>query len=343
MPLGNSRGELLTITLAWAGIILVLLSGWLFVHNDFILRLMMLGAVDMIVVIPFGLLMGHMGYLAMGQASFVGLGAYIVGNLTVLRFEENYWLALLAAVLITGATGYLLSFPLFRLRGYHFAIGTLGLGQLAYLVFNSWTWFSGGTFGVSGVPAPAIGEFEFNTNSRFYLLACVFLLLAAFSSWWVARGSVGLALRAIRQDEDLAAARGLDVLRYKRMVFVFASVFAGLAGGLYAPMAISFDPSSFTVWSSFEYVIYVIIGGAGTLFGPAVGVMFVTILEQAIQGFGEWNQIVFGLLVVFVVLFFRGGLWGAVRLVARTLADRLTRGRALPLGMPPVEKRGAGQ
>jgi branched-chain amino acid transport system permease protein len=230
----------------------------------------------------------------------------------VLRFEIDYWLALLAAVLTTGAIAYLLSFPLFRLRGYHFAIGTLGVGQLAYLVFNSWTWFSGGTFGTSGVPPPTIGQFEISTNSRFYLLASIVLLIAGFSSWWLVRGHVGLALRAIRQDEDLAAARGLNVLRYKRLVFVYAAVFASLAGGLYAPMQISFDPSSFTVWSSFEYVIYVIIGGAGTLFGPVVGVAFVTILQQVIQGFGAWNQMVFGLLVVFVVLFFRGGLWGAI-------------------------------
>jgi branched-chain amino acid transport system permease protein len=338
MPAAMDRSELMNIVLLWAAIVLVLFGGWLFVQNEFILRLMMLAAVDMIVVIPFGLLMGYMGYLAMGQVSFFGLGAYVVGNLTVLRFELDYWPALLAAVLITGAAAYLLSFPLFRLRGYHFAIGTLGVGQLAYLLFNSWTWFSGGRFGTSGVPPPTVGDFEISTNSRFYLLASIFLLIAAFSSWWLARGHVGLALRAIRQDEDLAAARGLDVLRYKRLVFVYAAAFAGLAGGLYAPMQISFDPSSFTVWSSFEYVIYVVIGGSGTLFGPAVGVIFVTVLEQVIQGFGQWNQIVFGLLVVFVVLFFRGGLWGTVRLFWNTVAPAIA-GRGKAHGLP-VENEG---
>src|ERR1700688_1375579 len=160
---------------AWAGIVLILLAAWLFVHNDFYLRLMMIGAAYMVATIPFGLLIGHMGYLAMGQAAFFGLGAYVVGNLTTLRFEENYWLALLATVPITVIVAYLLSFPLFRLRGYHFAIGTLGVGQLAYLLYNSWDWFTGGTFGTSGVPAPVIGDFEFSDNSRLYLLGSVFL------------------------------------------------------------------------------------------------------------------------------------------------------------------------
>ena len=152
------------------------------------------------------------------------------------------------------------------------------------------------------------------------------MLISTFSSWAISRGHIGLALRAIRQDEDLAAARGLDVLFYKRFIFVYAAAFAGLAGGLYAPMQNSFDPSSFTVWSSFQLVIYVIIGGSGSLFGPALGVIFVTVLEQAIQSFGKWNQIVFGLLIVLVVMFFRGGLWGVVGWVGRAIAG----GRYLP-------------
>ena len=323
---GQSWGVGVNAALGWTVVAVVLLSGWLFVHNDFYLRIMMIACIYIVAAIPFGMLMGQMGYLAMGQAAFLGLGAYVVGNLTTLRFEENYWLALLATVPITGIVAYLLSFPLFRLRGYHFAIGTLGVGQLAYLLYNSWDWFTGGTFGTSGVPTPVIGDFEFNDNSRLYLLGSVFLLISTFSSWAISRGHIGLALRAIRQDEDLAAARGLDVLFYKRFIFVYAAAFAGLAGGLYAPMQNSFDPSSFTVWSSFQLVIYVIIGGSGSLFGPALGVIFVTVLEQAIQSFGKWNQIVFGLLIVLVVMFFRGGLWGIVEWVGRAIAG----GRYLP-------------
>jgi branched-chain amino acid transport system permease protein len=309
--------------LAWAAAIVLVLAAWAGIENDYYLRLMMVAAADMVAVIPFSLLMGHMGYLAMGQASFFGLGAYVVGNLTVLRFEIDYWLALPAAALCTAGIAYLLSFPLFRLRGYHFAIGTLGVGQLAYLLFLSWDWFTGGNFGTNGVPFPAIGEFAFDSNSRLFLLAAAFLLVSAITSWIIARGPIGLALRAIRQDEDLAAARGLDVLRYKRFIFVYAAAFTGIAGALYAPMQISFDPSSFTIWRSFDFVIYVIIGGAGTLIGPVLGVAFVTVLQQAIQDFGKWNQMVFGALVVLVVLFFRGGIWGGVQLLGRQATSLL--------------------
>lgn len=301
----------------WAIFIAILFGAWYFAPNNFYLRLMMVGAAYMVAAVPFGLLMGHMGYLAMGQAAFFGLGAYVVGNLTVLRFEESYWVGLAAAVLVAAVVAWLLSFPLFRLRGYHFAIGTLGIGQLAYLLFLSWTWFTGGNFGTNGVPPPAIGDFVIAGNSRLYLLGAFFLIVAVLCSWLIVRGPIGLALRAIRQDEDLAAARGIDVLRYKRIIFVFAAAFAALGGALYAPMQIAFDPSSFTIWTSFEFVIYVIIGGSGTLMGPAVGVAFVTVLEQVIQDFGKWNQIVFGILIVLVVLFFRGGIWGGLTLLGR--------------------------
>ena len=297
------------ILLAFLGIL------WATVDNNYHLRLLVGAGTAMIAVIPFGLLMGHMGYLAMGQGGFVGVGAYVVGVLTVQQFEFDFWVALPCAIVITGALAFVLSYPLFRLRGYHFAIGTLAVGQLLYIMFDSWEWFTGGPHGTAGIPRPALGDYAFVTNARFLIVVLFFLVIAAFSSWWLARGHVGRALSAIRQDEDLAAARGLDVFRYKQLVFVFAAGFAGLSGALYASMQIAIDPSSFTIWSSFQYVIYVIIGGSGTLLGPAIGVVFLVVLDQFIQDFGKWNQIVLGGLIVVTVLFFRGGLWGGANLL----------------------------
>lgn len=331
------RSITLKEALGWFAVVAILLGAWYLAPNNFYLRLMMIAMAYMVAAVPFGLLMGQMGYLAMGQAAFFGLGAYVVGNLTVLRFELSYWLAMAVAVVVAAVVSWILSFPLFRLRGHHFAIGTLAVGQLAFLLFLSWTWFTGGNFGTNGVPPPAIGDFVIAGNSRLYLLGALFFLIAAFCSWLVVRGPIGLALRAIRQDEDLAAARGLDVARYKRFTFVFAAVFAALGGALYAPMQVSFDPSTFTVWTSFKFVIFVIIGGSGTLAGPAVGVAFVTFLEQAIQDFGKWNQIVFGVLIVAVVLFFRSGIWGGVVM----LVGKIVPSHRAPPGSPtaPLEKR----
>lgn len=302
----------------WFLLAAVLILGWACIDNIFYLRLMMVAGIFIIAVIPFDLLVGYMGYLAMGQAAFFGTGAYIVGNLTVLRFECNFWFALFFALVCLAIVAYLLSFPLFRLRGHHFSIGTLAIGQLSWLVFDSWEWFTGGAFGTNGIPRPSVGGIQMISNSRYYLLVAFFVFITALFCWVIAQGSIGRALRAIRQDEDLAAARGLNVLFYKRVVFVIAAVFAGLAGALFAPMAISIDPSSFTIWKSFQFVIFTMVGGVGTLIGPALGVIFITILDQLIQEFGKWNQLVLGLFILLAILFFRGGLWGGIKLLYGT-------------------------
>src|ERR1700692_4072442 len=116
------RGANITAALGWLVVAIVLLSGWLFVHNDFYLRIMMISCVYIVAAIPFGMLMGQMGYLAMGQAAFLGLGAYVVGNLTTLRFEENYWLALLAVGPLNAAGAYVRGFSVFRPAGFHFVM-----------------------------------------------------------------------------------------------------------------------------------------------------------------------------------------------------------------------------
>jgi branched-chain amino acid transport system permease protein len=316
----------------WLALALALFAAWLLVSNDYYLRLLDVAGIYIIAAIPFGLLMGQMGYLAMGQAGFFGVGAFVVANLTVVRFALDFWPALIAAIAVVAALAFVLSFPLFRLRAYHFAIGTLAVGQLLWLVFDSWEWFTGGSFGANGIPRPAIGAFETASNASFYVLVAVFAYAAALISWLINRGHVGRALRAIRQDEDLASARGLDVLWYKRFVFVYAAVFAGIAGALFGPLQISIDPSSFTIWSSFEFVIYALVGGAGALFGPALGVIAVTLTDQAIQDFGKWNQLVFGVLIVVIVLFFPGGLWGGMQSIGRRLAAwTFRRGEARPV------------
>jgi branched-chain amino acid transport system permease protein len=105
-------------------------------------------------------------------------------------------------------------------------------------------------------------------------------------------------------------------------------------------MQISIDPSSFTIWSSFQQVIYVIIGGAGTLFGPVLGVIFITFLDQVIQDFGKWNQIILGGLIVVTVLFFRGGIWGGILLLAKLALNALGLSRAIK--PRAVEARSAG-
>lgn len=298
--------------LGWTGVAAFLILGWATIHDDFYLRILIIAGLYATVVVPLDLLIGYMGYIPFGQAAFFGLGAYIVGNLTVHQFELNFWVAFLLMVSIMAVIGYLVSIPMFRLTGAHFAVGTLALGQVALIIFNSWDWGTGGAFGIAGIQRPVIGSFAFDTNSRAFLLVVFFLFLVTLVSWSFTRGRMGRVLNAIRQDEVLARARGLEIRRVKRLVFAWAAVSAGIAGALFAPIQVAIAPAQFTVQISILFVILVVLGGSRSLIGPAIGAVGYVVLQQLVQTFAEWNQLVLGGLLVLSVLFFRRGIWGAV-------------------------------
>lgn len=308
----------------WTVLAFVLLGVWAITDNAFYLRVLLIAGIYAMVVVPLDLLMGYMGYLPFGQAAFFGLGAYIVGNLTVHQFRLNFWVAFLAMIVLMGVIGYLMAIPLFRLTGAHFAIGTLALAEVFLVVFNSWDWGTGGAFGISGIPRPSILGFAFDSNSRLFLLVVVIFYLVAFASWLLTRGKTGRALHAIRQDEALASARGMDIERAKRLIFTFAAVGAGIAGGLFAPVQVAIAPAQFTVRISLLFIIIAIIGGTRTLIGPAIGAVVFIVLEQIVQTFQEWNQLVYGTLLVLIVLFFKSGIWGLLRLVYDRVRRLLT-------------------
>lgn len=305
----------------WAALSVFLVVVWALVDNEFWFRVLVIAGIYAIVVVPLDLLVGYMGYLPFGQAAFFGLGAYLVGNMTVLRFGLNFWVALVIAVAVTGVIGYLLAVPMFRLTGAHFAIATLAVAQVALLMFDGWDWLTGGTFGIAGVPRPSLFGYAFVDNSRLFLLVALFFVLAALSSWLVVRSRTGLVLRAIRQDEVLAEARGLDITTTKRWVFAFAAGWAALAGGIFASVQVAIAPAQFTVQISLLFIIILILGGTRSLVGPAIGAVFYIWLEQAIQTFAEWNQLVLGALLVLAVLFFKGGIWGVLRRLGTLFGD----------------------
>lgn len=317
---------------AWLAVVAVLLLPFATLTNQFHYRILVSGLIFAIVVIGLDLLIGYAGYLSFAQAAFFGLGAYTVASLTSLRASLSWWLAMVVALLVSALISYLLAVPLFRLKRIHFAIGSLAAGELMWLTYRSWTWFSGGNFGIERIPRPAIGGFGFTTNQRYYGLVVAVTLLVAMLTWGLTRSRTGRALRAVRQDEVLAESRGLDIVRYKRMAFVYAALTATAAGGLFSSLQGAIELASFTTALSLNFVMFVVLGGAGTLIGPAVGAVSVVTLQQLFQVFAAWNQLVLGLFLIIVVLLFPRGLWGVVQSLARLTTGRRPPPRRAPIG-----------
>ncbi|THF83569.1 branched-chain amino acid ABC transporter permease [Deinococcus sp. KSM4-11] len=267
-------------------------------------------------MVAYGLnvMLGFAGLLPLAHAGFFGIGAYTVGILT-LRAGWSFWLAWPAGVLLCAAGGLLLGLVAFRTRGDAFSIFTLGVGVIIALIINKWDALTGGNDGLNGVAAPgglsamsqAVG---LRLAGGYYLLA---LLALAVTVVVVARtrGSVfGRSLLAIRGGEDLARSAGIDVYSHKLRAMMLSTAIAGFAGGLYA-VYVGFLGSAITgPVTTFTVLLYLLVGGLGTLAGPLVGTGLMYGLSQGLKGLQDYQYIVFGPLLVLLVMFAPHGLVG---------------------------------
>lgn len=255
-------------------------------------------------------MLGYTGLLPLAHAGFFGIGAYAVGILT-LKLHWSFWLAWPAGVLLCALGGLLLGLVAFRTKGDAFAIFTLGVGVIIALVINKWDALTGGNEGLNGVP-PATGflGLDFSKAANFYYVALAALALTVLI---VARtrGSVfGRSLVAIRGGEDLARSAGIDVFSHKLRALMLSTAIAGLAGGVYAAY-VGFLGSGVTgPTTTFTVLLYLLVGGVGTLAGPLLGTGLIFVALQFMKGLQDYQYIVFGPLLVLLVLFAPQGLAG---------------------------------
>lgn len=269
-------------------------------------------------------MLGYTGQLPLAHAGFFGIGAYAVGILT-LKQGWNFWLAWPFAVLLCALGGLALGLVAFRTKGDAFAIFTLGVGVIIALVINKWDRLTGGNDGLPGVPpVSSVLGIDFSKSANFYYLALAALALTVLI---VARtrGSVfGRSLVAIRGGEDLARSAGIDVYTHKLRALMLSTALAGLAGGLYAPYIYSLGPGFTGPATTFTVLLYLLVGGVGTLAGPLVGTALIYVALQFMKGLQDYQYIVFGPLLVLLVLFAPQGLaglwdrWSLRRATART-------------------------
>ncbi|RLC94947.1 MAG: branched-chain amino acid ABC transporter permease [Chloroflexi bacterium] len=259
------------------------------------------------------LLMGYTGQISLGQAAFYGLGAYFSAVLTKTH-GFNPWLAMLVAALATGGFAYAIGFPIFRLRGNYLALATLGLGIIMAVLFRELDQFTGGPTGITGIPYLSIGGFTFDSPFRRYFLVWFFCLAVLLVSQNIVRSRTGRALRAVHGSESAAESVGINVAQFKVKVFVLSAVYASLAGSLYAHHITYVNPSPFGFLFSVMVVVMAVVGGLASVWGAIFGAATVRILsDEILLRFGEWDVIVYGLILVLVMVFMPRGLFVALK------------------------------
>jgi branched-chain amino acid transport system permease protein len=292
----------------FAGVITILSLLPLLTGNRAILNWAFLVLLYAAVAQSWNLLGGFGGQVNLGHAAFFGLGALVTRMLWLGGLPLA--VALLAGTASATTMGVLVGIPALRLRGPYLAIGTLAVAEILRITVDN------ALPELSSLPAISLATYTIIPRYYFALLLTTTVTMAA---WWLTRSRFGYGVAAVREDEGVAEAIGVNAFRHKLVTFILSSFFAGIGGGVFAYYHVSFYPSfGFSPLWTFDPVLITYLGGVGTVWGPLIGAVFFLALRETLAlRLGEMHLLVFGVLFIAVVLALPGGFMEAARNLLR--------------------------
>jgi branched-chain amino acid transport system permease protein len=261
------------------------------------------------------IVVGFAGLLDLGYVAFFAIGAYTMGVLTsegsLGVSGLSFWTALPICVLAAVAAGVLLGIPVLGMRGDYLAIVTMGFGEIIRILALSdfLKPAIGGAQGILQIPKPRIGGFTLVEPGEFYYLIVLGCLLAAFVSWRLRDARLGRQWMAMREDEDVAEAVGIPLVKTKLLAFGIGAAFAGLSGAIFASRIGSIFPHSFALLVSVNVLCLIIVGGLASLPGVVVGALALVGLPELLREFAEYRMLIYGALLIMMMLSRPEGLW----------------------------------
>jgi len=260
------------------------------------------------------IVVGFAGLLDLGYVAFYAIGAYTMGVLTSPElgfYNMSYWQALPIAMVASILAGLLLGLPVLKMRGDYLAIVTLGFGEIVRLLaLSDWLrpWL-GGTQGIQRIAQPRIGGMVLNTQQELYYLFLVGIAIVAFIAWRLKDSRVGRAWMALREDEDVAKAMGINHVTTKLLAFATGALFSGIAGTIFAAKLQSVYPHSMNFLVSINVLSLIIIGGMGSIPGVFVGALALVAAPDLLREFAEYRYLAYGAVLVAMMLTRPEGLW----------------------------------
>lgn len=357
------------------GAVALLLGTWGFLPE---FTITMLNYIGLYALVAVGLVMltGVGGMTSFGQAAFVGLGAYATAWICTAPAAAAMvglapgsallpWIGLVAGLALSATIAWFLGSVTLRLSGHYLPLGTIAWGLSLYFLFGNLE-FLGGHTGLAGLPALSLGGIELRSVRELGLLTWAVLLLTLWGLHNLLDSREGRAIRSLKTGRVMAESMGVDTARYRIKVFVLAALLAGLSGWMYAHLQRFVNPTPFNLNIGIEYLFMAVVGGAGHLWGAILGAALITLMKQYLQDIlpsllgssGNFEVIVFGLLMLLVLQRFPEGLWPSLavrvnrylkpQVAARSGAIHQLAERALPakgsvvLGAASVSKRFGG-
>jgi len=279
--------------------------------NEYLLHIAVITLIYATLATALDLVVGHAGMFSIAQAAFWGIGAYSTGVLVV-RTGAPFWAGIASGIVIATIMAIVVSVPTLRLNDELFLIATFGYQSVTYSIFNNWTGVTGGPMGIPGIRISAA------VNERMSAIVAVLVCSAScLLLFRVASSPFGRVLHVLREQPITCAALGKNPLAFRIEAFVLSACISALMGTVFASYISYIDPSSFTVSDSILILTMVIVGGAGSIYGPALGAIVLTVLGETIRFVGlptaaaaNVRQLIYGVLLLVMLIVRPRGLTG---------------------------------
>jgi branched-chain amino acid transport system permease protein len=273
--------------------------------------LLVFAAIQAIAGLGVGLLLGQCGIVNLAQSLFYGLGAY-ASALATTRWGLPAPAGMGLGIALSAALALLVGWPVLRLSGFFLALATLALGMIGSVLFFEWDDLTGGTLGLGGVPRLSLAGWTLDTPQRYYWFVWPLALLLMGLAHNLVHSRIGLALQAMRDAPSAARVLAIDIHRLQLTTFVLSACLGSLAGSLFAHYMTFVSVQSFSVERSILFLLIPVIAGARSVWGVALGALFVSFVPEWLSGLGDAHQVLFGLVLVVVVTLLPGGLAGVL-------------------------------
>jgi branched-chain amino acid transport system permease protein len=288
----------------------------MFVQSDYWIYMFTMVGIFMILVSSLDLIYGYTGLVSLAHAAFFGIGAYSSAILQV-KLGIPIIPALIAGTLITACIAAIIGWPMLRIRGPYFVLGTLAIGIAISIIIHNWDRLTGGV-SLSGIPMlPAVQtmgfSIDFASRRVFYYVILAVLVLTQFLIRRLVNSRTGRAFVSIRENEDLAEALGMNVSRYKLISFVTACTIAAFAGGLYANYMEAIEPGIAGAHMSFNLLVMIVVGGTRTIAGTIIGPLLLWFVPEFLEAAQTYRPLFFGLILIVVIIFMPTGIVGRIR------------------------------
>lgn len=283
----------------------------LVITTRYIMHLFNLAAIFAILTLGLNFLWGWTGLISFATAGFWGIGAYTSALLAV-DLGVPFWLSLPCGAITATVFGFIMGFPTLKLRGHYLAMATLAFNIIVVLVLINWDSFTRGGDGITGIPSPAIGSFQFDTDNKFFYITLAVLVLLVIVAMRIRRSRIGRAFEAIRESEIAGEVMGINTHTIKILAFALSAFYSGIAGSLYAHVTMYISPDIFNFLESVKILVMVLIGGSGSIVGALIGSFILTFLPEALRFLSSWYMAIYGVGIIALIVYMPAGITGLI-------------------------------